>query len=64
MESLIDAAQSQSINMNLMKPKINRSQEDLLYRLCKKADESTVHVASAASLLKRSIRGDMTTKVQ
>ena len=39
-ESLIVAAQNQSIRTNLIKPKIDKSQKDILCRLCKKADES------------------------
>lgn len=60
-ESLTCAAQSQSVSVN---SKINISKEDLLCRLCKKANENTGHVASAESLHKRSIKGDMTTKVR
>ena len=35
-ESLIAAAQNQSIRRNLVKAKIDKSQEDSLYRMCRK----------------------------
>ena len=50
-ESLIVAAQNQSIRTNLVKAKIDKSQKDLLCRLCKKADESIDHVVSGCSKL-------------
>ena len=50
-ESLIVAAQNQSIRTNLVKAKINKSQKDMLYRLCKNADESIGHVVSGYSRL-------------
>ena len=50
-ESLIVAAQNQSIRTNLVKTKIDKSQKDTLYRLCKKADESIDHVVSGCSKL-------------
>ena len=43
-ESLIVAAQNQSIRTNLVKAKIGKSKKDTLYRLCNKADESIDHV--------------------
>ena len=50
-ESLIVAAQNQSIRTNLVKAKINRSQKDTLCRLYKKADQSIDHVVSSCSKL-------------
>ena len=49
--SLIVAAQNQSIRTDLVKAKIDKSQKDMLCRLCKKADESTDHVVSSCSKL-------------
>ena len=43
-ESLIVAAQNQSIRTNLVKAKIDKSQEDSLCRVCRKADESIDHI--------------------
>ena len=45
-ESLIVAAQNQSIRTNLGKAKINKSQGDSLCRVCRKVDESTDHIVS------------------
>ena len=50
-ESLIVAAQNQSIRTNLVKAKIDKIQKDTLYRLCKEADESIDHVVSGSSKL-------------
>ena len=50
-ESLIVAAQNQSIRTNLVKAKIDKIQKDTLCRLCKKADESIDHVVSGYSKL-------------
>ena len=50
-DSLIVAAQNQSVRTNLVKAKINKSQKNKLCRLCKKADESIDHVASGCSKL-------------
>ena len=50
-ESLIVAAQNQSIRTNLVKAKIDKSQGDPLCRLCKTADESIDHVVSCCSKL-------------
>ena len=50
-ESLIVAAQNQSIRTNLVKAKIGKSQKDSLCRLCKNADESIDHVVSGCSKL-------------
>ena len=56
-ESLIVAAQNQSIRTNLVKAKIDKSQKDTLWRLCKKADESIDHVVSdVANLHRRNIK--------
>ena len=50
-EILIVAAQNQSIRTNLVKAKIDKSQKDMLCRLCKKADESIDHFVSGCSKL-------------
>ena len=50
-ESLIVAAQNQSIRTNLVKAKIGKRQKDTLCRLCKKADGSIDHVVSGCSNL-------------
>ena len=50
-ESLIAAAQNQSIGTSLVKAKIDKSQKDKLGRLYKKADESINHVVSGCSKL-------------
>ena len=50
-ESLIVAAQNQSIRTNIFKTNIDKSQKDTLCRLCKKADESIAHVVSGCSKL-------------
>ena len=50
-ESLIVAAQNQSIRTNSVKAKIDKSQKGTLCRLCKKADESINHVVSGCSKL-------------
>ena len=50
-ESLIVAAQNQSIRTNLFKVKIDKSQKDTECRLCKKADESIDHVVNGCSKL-------------
>ena len=50
-ESLIVAAQNQSIRTNLVEAKIDKNQKDTLCRLCKKADESIDHVVSGCSKL-------------
>ena len=50
-ESLIVAAQNQSIRTNLVKAKIDKNQKDTLCRLCKKADESIDHVVSGCNKL-------------
>ena len=50
-ESLIVAAQNQSIRTNLAKAKIDKSQKDMLCRLCKISDGSIDHVVSGCSKL-------------
>ena len=50
-ESLIVAAQNQSIRTNLLKSKIDKSQGDSLCRVSKKVDESIDHVVSGCSKL-------------
>ena len=50
-KSLIIAAQNQSIRTNLFEAKIDKSQKDTLWRLCKKGDESIDHVVSGCSKL-------------
>ena len=50
-ESLIAAAQDQSIRTNLVKTKIDKSQGDSLCRVCRKVDESVDHIVSGCSKL-------------
>ena len=50
-ESLIVAAQNQSIRTNLVKAKIDKSQEDSLCRVCKKVNECIDHIVSGCSKL-------------
>ena len=50
-ESLIVAAQNQSIRTNLVKAKIDKSQGDSLCRVCRKVDESIDHIVSGYSKL-------------
>ena len=50
-ESLIVAAQNQSIRTNLVKAKIDKSQGDSLCRVCRKVDESIDHIASGCGKL-------------
>ena len=50
-ESLIVAAQNQSIRTNLVKVKIDKSQGDSLCRMCIKVDESIDHIFSGCSKL-------------
>ena len=50
-ESLIVAAQNQSIRTNLVKAKIDKSQGDSLCRLCRNVDESIDHIVSDFSKL-------------
>ena len=48
-ESLIVAAQNQSIRTNLVKAKIDKNQRDYLCRVCRKVDESIDHMVSGCS---------------
>ena len=50
-ESLIVAAQNQSIRTNLVKSRIDKSQGDSLCRMCRKVDESIDHIVSGCSKL-------------
>ena len=50
-ESLIVAAQNQSIRTNLVKGKIDKSQGDSLCRVCRKVDQSIDHTVSGCSKL-------------
>ena len=50
-ESLIVAAQNQSIRINVVKAKIDKSQGDSLCIVCRKVDESIDHIASGCSNL-------------
>ena len=50
-ESLIVAAQNQSIRTNLLKSKIGKSQGDSFCRVCRKVDESIDHIVSGCSKL-------------
>ena len=50
-ESLIMAAQNQSIRKNLVKAKIEKSQGNSLCRTCRKVDESIDHIVSGCSKL-------------
>ena len=50
-ESLIVAAQNQSIRTNLVKARIDKSQGDSLCRMCRKVDESIDHIVSGCSKL-------------
>ena len=50
-ESLIVAAQNQSIRINVVKAKICKSQGDFLCRVFRKVDESIDHIVSGCSKL-------------
>ena len=50
-ESLIVAAQNQSVRTNLVKTKIDKSQGDSLCRVCRKVDGSIDHIVSGCSKL-------------
>ena len=50
-ESLIVAAQKQSIRTNLVKAKIDKSQGDSLCRKCRNVDESIDHIVNDFSKL-------------
>ena len=59
-ESLIVAAQNQSIRTNLVMAKIDKCQGDSLCRMCRKADESIDHIV-VVNLHIRSTRKGMIT---
>ena len=48
-KSVIVAAQNQSTRTNLVKAKIDKSQRDSLFRMCRKVDESIDHIISGYS---------------
>ena len=50
-ESLVVAAQNQSIRANLVKARIGKSRGDYLCRVCRKVDESIDHIVSGCSKL-------------
>ena len=50
-ETLILAAQKQSLGTNAIETKIDRSQDNSLCRLCKKSDETARHIVSGCSIL-------------
>ena len=50
-ESLIMAAQNQSIRTNLVKAMMDKTQGDSLSRVCRKVDESIDHIVSGCSKL-------------
>ena len=50
-ESLIVAAQKETIRTNLVEAKIDKSQENSLCRVCRKVGESIDHTVSACSKL-------------
>ena len=50
-ESLIVVAQNQSVRVNLVKLKIDKSQRGSLRRMCRKVDENTDHIVSGCSKL-------------
>ena len=50
-ESVIVAAQNQSIRTNLVKAKIDKSQGDSLCRVCRKEDEGIDHIVIGCSKL-------------
>ena len=45
------AAQNQSIRTNLVKARIDQSQGDSLFRVCRKVDKSINHIVSGCSKL-------------
>ena len=50
-ESLIVAAQNQSIRANLVKARFDKSQGDSVCRMCRKVDESIDHIVSGCNKL-------------
>ena len=55
-ESLIVAAQNQSIRTNLVKAKTDKSQRDSLCRVCRKVDESIDHIVRVVVNLHRTVQ--------
>ena len=60
-ESLILAAQNQTIRTSLVKARIDKSQGDYLCRVCRKVDESIDHIVVPVNLHQRSTREGMIT---
>ena len=60
-ESLILAAQNQTIRTSLVKARIDKSQGDYLCRVCRKVDETIDHIVVAVNLHRRSTREGMIT---
>ena len=50
-ESLIEAAENQSIRTNLVKARIDKRQGDSLCRICRKVDESIDNIVIGCSKL-------------
>ena len=50
-ESLLTAAQDQALRTNIIKTKIDKTNDCSLCRLCKEADETVTHIASQCSKL-------------
>ena len=57
-ESLICAAQEQAIRSDLINGKIEKSQEQTKYRMCSRAELTTLYV-NVPNLLRKSIKEDM-----
>ena len=55
-ESLIVAAQNQSIRTNLVKAKTDKSQGDSSCRVCRKVDESIDHIVRVVVKLHRTVQ--------
>ena len=51
-ESLVVAAQNQSIRTNLVKAKIDKSQGNSLCKGCRKVDENIDHIVSGCSKIR------------
>ena len=65
-ESLIVAAQNQSIRANLVEAKIDKNQRDSLCRVCRKVDKNIDHIISGCSKLSKKeyeIRHDKLEKI-
>ena len=52
-ESLIFAAQAQAIRTNVIKGKINKSQEKTKCRVCSRVDETIIHIVSECSKIEQ-----------